>query len=100
MIPDYLMFRDEDDEAQKCLDFKSQLIQFQRELGVENFKVPSIGGRGLDLCKLFKAVVERGGSQRVSNNKLWREIVNLFEIPPSCTSASFTLRNHFSKCLF
>lgn len=62
MIPDYLMFRDEEDEAQKCLDFKSQLIQFQRELGVENFKVPSIGGRELDLCKLFKAVVERGGS--------------------------------------
>jgi hypothetical protein len=94
------MFRDEEEEIGKCMDFKQQLIRFQRDLGVENFKVPSIGGRELDLCKLFKAVVERGGSQRVSNNKLWREIVNLFEIPSSCTSASFTLRNHFSKCLF
>jgi hypothetical protein len=31
-------------------------------MGNENFKVPSIGGRELDLCKLFKAVYIRGGS--------------------------------------
>jgi hypothetical protein len=69
-------------------------------LGVENFKVPSLGGKELDLCKLYKAVVSRGGSNRVSNNKLWKEIVNEFEIPSSCTSASFTLRNHYNKCLY
>jgi hypothetical protein len=68
-------------------------------MGVENFKVPSLGGKELDLCKLYKAVVSRGGSHRVSNNKLWKEIVNEFEIPASCTSASFTLRNHYNKCL-
>lgn len=68
-------------------------------MGNENFKVPSIGGKELDLCKLFKAAILRGGSQRVSNNKLWKEIVNQFEIPSSCTSASFTLRNHYNKCL-
>jgi len=45
-------------------------------------------------------VVSRGGSNRVSNNKLWKEIVNEFEIPTSCTSASFTLRNHYNKCLY
>jgi hypothetical protein len=67
---------------------------------VENFKVPSLGGKELDLCKLYKAVISRGGSHRVSNNKLWKEIVNEFEIPASCTSASFTLRNHYNRCLF
>jgi len=61
--------------------------------------VPSIGGKELDLFKLYKAVIARGGSQRVSNNKMWKEIVNEFEIPPSCTSASFTLRNHYNRCL-
>jgi hypothetical protein len=35
----------------------------------------------------------------VTDSKLWKEIVNEFEIPPSCTSASFTLRNHYKKCL-
>ena len=98
-IPKELDFLDEEDEKRKCSDFKDQLIKFQKELGVENFKVPSLGGKELDLCKLYKAVVTRGGSYRVSNNKLWKEIVNEFEIPASCTSASFTLRNHYNKCL-
>ena len=98
-MPKNLEFLDEEDERRKCSEFKDHLIKFQRELGVENFKVPSIGGKELDLCKLYKAVISRGGSQRVSNNKLWKEIVNEFEIPSSCTSASFTLRNHYNKCL-
>ncbi len=68
-------------------------------MGNDNFKVPSIGGRELDLCKFFKAVILRGGYQRVSSFKLWKEIVNEFEIPSSCTSASFTLRNHYNRCL-
>ena len=84
---------------QKAVDFKEKLIKFQRELGADNFKVPQIGGKELDLYKLYRSVIERGGSIRVSNNKLWKEIVNEFEIPSSCTSASFTLRNHYNKCL-
>ena len=99
-IPKELEFLDDEDERRKCNDFKENLIKFQRELGVENFKVPSLGGKELDLCKLYKAVISRGGSHRVSNNKLWKEIVNEFEIPSSCTSASFTLRNHYNKCLY
>lgn len=35
----------------------------------------------------------------MSQRKLWKEIVNEFQIPSSCTSASFTLRNHYIKCL-
>jgi hypothetical protein len=30
-------------------------------MGNDNFKVPSIGGRELDLCKFFRAVIVRGG---------------------------------------
>lgn len=61
--------------------------------------MPSIGGKELDLCKLYKAVYVRGGSVQVSSRKLWKEIVNEFQIPSSCTSASFTLRNHYNRCL-
>ena len=61
--------------------------------------MPQIGGKELNLCKLFKAAILRGGFQRVTNNKLWKEIVNQFEIPSSCTSASFTLKSHYIRCL-
>jgi hypothetical protein len=53
---------DEEDEKRKCQEFKDDLVQYQRELGNDNFKVPSIGGKELDLCKLYKAVYVRGGS--------------------------------------
>lgn len=97
--PDELKFLDAEDEIKKCTEFKESLVTFQKQMGHDNFKVPSIGGKELDLCKLFKAVFVRGGSQQVSSRKLWKEIVNEFQIPSSCTSASFTLRNHYNKCL-
>jgi predicted secreted protein len=61
-VPKVLEFLDEEDERRKCQEFKDDLVQFQRELGNDNFKVPSIGGKELDLCKLYKAVYVRGGS--------------------------------------
>ena len=98
-LPKELEFLNSDDEEAKCKQFKEKLINFQKDLGVENFKVPQIGGKELNLCKLFKAAILRGGFQRVTNNKLWKEIVNQFEIPSSCTSASFTLKSHYIRCL-
>jgi hypothetical protein len=89
----------EDDEREKSRLFKDELLKFNTLRGKENFKVPQIGGKELDLYKLFKEVITRGGSQQVSENKQWKEIVNALELPASCTSASFTLRNHYSKCL-
>lgn len=89
----------EDDEKEKSRLFKDELLKFNTLRGKENFKVPQIGGKELDLYKLFKEVISRGGSQHVSENKQWKEIVNALELPASCTSASFTLRNHYSKCL-
>ena len=58
-----------------------------------------MGGKELDFYRLYKAVCRRGGAEAVSNNKLWKEIVNEFGLPSTCTSASFTLRNHYIKYL-
>ena len=78
-LPAYLEFTDFEDERIKCDQFRTRVIDFQRKnMGNDNFKVPSIGGRELDLCKFFKAVIIRGGYQRVSTFKLWKEIVNEF----------------------
>lgn len=53
----------------------------------------------MDLLKLYKSVCQRGGGQAVSNKKLWKEIVDEFGLPSSCTSASYTLKNHYQKYL-
>ena len=57
-----LEFADAEDERRKCHEFRDKVITFQKKMmGNDNFKVPSIGGRELDLCRFFKAVIIRGG---------------------------------------
>lgn len=46
----------------------------------------------LDLYQLYKLVVAHGGLVEVINKKLWREITKGLNLPPSITSAAFTLR--------
>jgi hypothetical protein len=89
----------DDDEREKSKAFKDELLKWNTLHGRENFKVPQIGGKELDLYKLFKEVVGRGGYGAVCDNKQWKEIVNSLDLPASCTSASFTLRNHYNKYL-
>ena len=86
-------------EKDETKQFRKSLQDFWASRGHNNLKIPQIGGRELNLYHLYKAVCKRGGAQVVSQNKLWKEIVNEFGLPPSCTSASFTLRNHYSKYL-
>lgn len=79
--------------------FQKNLFDFLASRNKGNLKVPQIGGKELDLHELYHAVVKRGGAQNVTVKKLWKEIVNEFDLPPSCTSASFTLKNHYEKYL-
>ena len=44
-------------------------------------KVPLIGGKELDLLALFNSVVSRGGCDAVSIKKIWKDVVNEFDLP-------------------
>ena len=79
--------------------FRQMLREFWQSKGITQMKIPQIGGQELDLLKLYKSVCRRGGGQAVSNHKLWKEIVDEFGLPSSCTSASFTLKNHYQRYL-
>ena len=46
----------EDEDREKSRLFKEELLKFNTLHGRENFKVPQIGGKELDLYKLFKEV--------------------------------------------
>ena len=91
-----------DDEQQKSRRFKEELARYyseHSEHGKDSFKCPIISGRELDLYKLFTEVTNRGGFQVVSDTKQWKDVVSTLDLPSSCTSASFTVRNHYSRYL-
>lgn len=79
--------------------FEKELFDFLRSQGHTNIKIPMIGQKALNLFLLYNEVISRGGAEAVSNNKQWKDIVNKFDLPATCTSASFTLKNHYQKYL-
>ncbi|MQL78331.1 hypothetical protein Taro_010747, partial [Colocasia esculenta] len=62
--------------------------------------VPRIGGKSLDLHRLFVEVTSRGGLQKVVNERKWKEIIALFNFPSTITSASFVLRKYYISLLY
>jgi len=90
----------DDTEKEKTNQFKEEIIKYYNTRhGQESFKNPIISGRELNLYKLYKEVTKRGGFQVVCETKQWKDVVGTLDLPSSCTSASFTVRNHYNRYL-
>ncbi|KAH0634402.1 hypothetical protein KY284_037188 [Solanum tuberosum] len=64
------------------------------------FMIPVIGGKALDLHRLFVEVTTRGGLSKVLGEKRWKEVTLVFSFPSSATNASFILRKYYISLLF
>jgi len=64
-------------------------------IGTPISRLPIMAKRVLDLYTLYKLVVQRGGIVAVITKKLWQEIIRGLGLPPSITSAAFTLRTQY-----
>ncbi|KAI3746899.1 hypothetical protein L6452_09341 [Arctium lappa] len=78
--------------------FMDVLGKFHAAMGTK-FKIPIVGGKDLDLHRLFMEVTSRGGIKRVLEEKKWREVTNCFSFPPSATNASFILRKYYMSLI-
>lgn len=63
------------------------------------FMIPTIGGKELDLHRLFVEVTSRGGIEKVIADRRWREVTNGFNFPSTATNASFVLRKYYISLL-
>ena len=41
---------------------------------------PVVAGQEIDLAKLYRLVARRGGFEKVSDDKLWREVARIMEV--------------------
>ncbi|XP_057818898.1 high mobility group B protein 15 isoform X4 [Cryptomeria japonica] len=83
--------------ANRDLFFKT-LNQFHFAVG-SKYQVPTIGGKELDLHRLYVEVTARGGLSKVIKDRKWKEIIGIFNFPPTTTSASFSLRKYYVSLL-
>ncbi|KAJ0245076.1 ARID DNA-binding domain-containing protein [Hirschfeldia incana] len=78
--------------------FMATLERLHARLGTK-FMVPIIGGKDLDLHKLFIEVTSRGGISKIVNERRWKEVTATFVFPPTATNASFVLRKYYFSLL-
>ncbi|XP_010917043.1 high mobility group B protein 9 [Elaeis guineensis] len=78
--------------------FMDSMRRFHHSMGTK-LSIPVLGGKEIDLHLLYKEVTQRGGLEKVILEKKLREVVMAFSFPPTTTSASFVLRNHYLSLL-
>ncbi|KAL8172255.1 hypothetical protein V2J09_024059 [Rumex salicifolius] len=74
--------------------FIDTLEKLHASMGTK-FMIPIIGGRDLDLHKLFVEVTTRGGIEKILREKRWKEVTAAFQFPSTATNASFVLRKYY-----
>ncbi|EYU31429.1 hypothetical protein MIMGU_mgv1a018443mg, partial [Erythranthe guttata] len=79
--------------------FMDTLKKLHLSMGTK-FMNPIVGGRDLDLHRLFVEVTSRGGITKVLKDRRWREVTAVFNFPSSATNASFILRKYYVSLLY
>ncbi|MED6205123.1 hypothetical protein PIB30_015027 [Stylosanthes scabra] len=79
--------------------FRDNLQSFHKSFGTQ-FKVPTIGGRPLDLYRLFMEVTSRGGLEKVIVERKWKDVILGFKFRETITSASFMVRRYYLSLLY
>ncbi|XP_008794686.2 high mobility group B protein 15-like [Phoenix dactylifera] len=78
--------------------FMETLQKLHRSAGTK-FMVPTMGGRPLNLHRLFAEVTSRGGLEIVIRDRKWKDVVAAFNFPSTITNASFVLRKYYMSLL-
>ncbi|KAJ1383227.1 High mobility group box domain [Sesbania bispinosa] len=79
--------------------FMFTLEKLHASMGTK-FMIPIIGGRELDLHRLFIEVTSRGGIEKLIRERRWKEVTAVFNFPSTATNASFVLRKYYSSLLY
>ncbi|CAN7993811.1 unnamed protein product, partial [Ixodes pacificus] len=87
-----------DDEPSEEKDrFVAQLYKFMDERGTPINKGPAMGGRDLNLYRLFRVVGKLGGCNRVTNHNQWRDVYRRLGLPAPTQANTNLLRGAYKK---
>ncbi|CAB4261470.1 unnamed protein product [Prunus armeniaca] len=78
--------------------FMATLEKLHTSMGTK-FMIPIIGGKELDLHRLFVEVTSRGGIEKIIRDRRWKEVTAVFNFPSTATNASFVLRKYYNSLL-
>lgn len=80
--------------------FTRDLQEFLSEISAPAYKAPVIGGGLLDLFQLVLEVLRLGGVENVVASRAFRIVGQQLELPMTCTSAAYVLKNAYNRLLY
>ncbi|KAG1452809.1 hypothetical protein G6F46_007012 [Rhizopus delemar] len=87
------------DRTPEYVKFIQELQQFHESKGTRLVAEPVLGGRRLDLYKIFQVVVDAGGFDEVTKNRGWKQVGNLFNFRSTCTNSAYILKGVYIRNL-
>ncbi|GAA5807795.1 hypothetical protein MFLAVUS_001174 [Mucor flavus] len=84
--------RDTIDRTPEYVNFIKELKQFHVLKGTTLQAEPVLGGRRLDLYKIFQVVAASGGFDEVTKNRGWKQVGDIFKFPSTCTNSAYILK--------
>ncbi|KAI8647270.1 hypothetical protein BD408DRAFT_408896 [Parasitella parasitica] len=91
--------RDTIDRTPEYVNFIQELKQFHATKGTTLQAEPVLGGRRLDLYKIFQVVVNSGGFDEVTKNRGWKQVGDIFQFPSTCTNSAYILKGVYIRNL-
>ncbi|KAK9140782.1 hypothetical protein Scep_010463 [Stephania cephalantha] len=79
--------------------FRESLEKLHHQMSTK-FMIPIIGGKDLDLHRLFLEVTSRGGIEKILKERRWKEVTAVFNFPSTATNASFILRKYYFSLIY
>jgi len=80
--------------------FAESLAAIHEHMGCNPDKIPKMAGKDLDLHLMYKSVTGFGGFKYVTRKKMWKDVGEAYNLPPTITSSSYTLKRVYRNCLW
>ncbi|KAI8803672.1 ARID DNA-binding domain-containing protein [Cladochytrium replicatum] len=79
--------------------FMAELEEFHRKQGTTLQREPVLGGKKLDIMRIYKWVMEAGGYEKVTQDRGWKKISIPFNLPSTCTNSAFVVKQAYHRNL-
>ncbi|KAI8816714.1 uncharacterized protein EV422DRAFT_571470 [Fimicolochytrium jonesii] len=80
--------------------FMRQLDEFNKQFGVTMHREPVLGGKRLDMYRIYQWVLEAGGFDQVTAARGWKRVTDPFNLPATCTNSAYVVKQLYQKYLW
>lgn len=87
------------ERTSEYIKFMKDLKDFHEKKGTVLQSEPILGGKKLDLLRIYKTVMEAGGYEKVTLNRGWKQVGDPFHFPATCTNSAYILKSVYTKFL-